>query len=251
MLKEYFKKECRGLSVQMDIVIFEEINQLELQSTSHKGFTFGYLWITHFLWRHCKHLERDYTTKDIKMMLGRSAIDKNIDYIIKRDGVLDKKGYTQYTTDYPISADIDEDGHLQFTMLSELDGEQQKEIKSFKARGYNVKKPLKGYKRYNKNGLFFSKDDTFGLTVEEYVRCMQIDVDAFYIYSWIKMKQKMMADNKVGIRIKDFKAFCGFGEDKIRELLKQLELHQLIEVTRKTTKIEGNILTFNDYQIVK
>jgi len=252
MLKEYFKKHHRDLVVRLDIGIFQEIKQMKLKSVNHRGYIFGFMWLTHYLWRHGMHLERDFTIKDIKTILGRSPVDKHIDYITKRKGLLDELGYTEYSIDYPVNANIDGDGILQFTMLSDLDLEHQKQVKSFKARGYNVKKPLLGYQRSRgKGGLFFSKEDAFDLSVEEYVRCMQIDVDAFYLYGWIKMRQKLMGNSKVGIRTSDFKEVTGYGEVKIRELLKSLEAQELIKVTRTTSKINESILTLNDYEIIK
>lgn len=77
---------------------------------NHIPFAWSYLYLQTYLYRYAKYEEYVPSTSNIKQMLGYGAEYSAIDYIIKKDGVLDSEGWTESTDDFPVRVMwVDED----------------------------------------------------------------------------------------------------------------------------------------------
>ncbi len=193
--KKFFEKDNKENFLNMDIGIFNTINDLfskgEIKRTSHKMITFSYLWLVGYLWKYSKYNNMEINTKDIKIILGLSPIEKRIDYLIKKDGLLDSIGMLETTRDFPIYSNFDKNKGIEITKLSNLSKDMMEDyLKRYNSR-YTCKKPLFQYTREGKVGLMFSKDDTIPISVLEFTRivlCPDLGVEGLYVYAYIKMR---------------------------------------------------------------
>lgn len=101
-----------------------ELKEDKTIKSNHAPFIYSYLYLNAYLYRYSIYETYVPSTSDIKEMLGMSKGTKTVDYIIKKDGLLDKLGLTYSTKDYPIHTMwVDEDGNKlerpQFNMLKE------------------------------------------------------------------------------------------------------------------------------------
>ena len=251
-----FEKDNIMSGVNVDIHLFNEIDimvkEKAIKHDNHRGYVFSYLWLNSYLWRHFKYFSTTLTIKTIKEILGRNPLDKKVDYLTKKNGLLDSKGYTEYTTDFPVDAVINSE--LNFVYLSDLDTDTVKSIKSIKPRGYNMKKPLHGYSRGDRDGLYFSKNDVVHMTLEEFLLCMlnsSMGADSFYLYSWIKMRCKLLKRNEVIILYREMTNAIGYSTDKLRMLLSHLEEVGLVESESvvSISKQDNSFITRKQYKI--
>lgn len=252
-----FEKDNIMSGVNVDIHLFNEIDEMVkeniIKHDNHRGYVYSYLWLNSYLWRHFKYFSETVTIKTVKEVLGRNPLDKKVDYLTKKNGILDSKGYTEYTNDFPIDAVISNE--FKFVYISDLDADTAKSIKSIKPRGYNMKKPLHGYSRGDKDGLYFSKDDVVHITLEEFLLCMSNDnigADSFYLYSWIKMRGKLLKQDEITILYREMTNVLGYGTDKLRMLLSHLEEVELIESESvvSISKQDNSFITRKQYKLI-
>lgn len=176
--------------------IFNDLKVIHSKGSSHVAFTYSYYFLISWLYRYAKYGEKNIDVKLIKQMLGYNPDNKKINYIIKKDGVLDQIGYTKTDTDYPIAYTYN--GELEFTMFSELDKEWQNEIIKQRGRNYKIKLPVKGIWRDSEskingdwNGTFYQIDYTHEMTIELFNFCMNnvdLGTSGFYLYGYLKYR---------------------------------------------------------------
>src|SRR5437763_8036906 len=76
----------------------------------HKAFAYSYYYVVNYLYRYTKYsFGERFTQPEIMEFLGYSASNKKLNYITKKDGLLDQIGYTKTTTDYPVQWNFDSD----------------------------------------------------------------------------------------------------------------------------------------------
>lgn len=261
ILKRYFNKDRKESFVNMDLSIFDSLNELEsngsIKSTSNKVFTFGYLWLVSYLWKYSKYGEMEYTAKDIKLILGVSPIEKRIDYLIKQNGLLDNIGMLETTRDFPIYTNFSKSEGIQISSLSGLaDDLRESFLQNCNSR-YTCKKPLFQYERENKVGLMFSRDDVLPISLLEFTRIVlsdELGLEAFYVYAYLKLRCKLRGYTSVGIMMYELSEAIGFRERKLSSIIQNLEMVGLVDVTREyihnesKTKIIGQ---HNRYTIKK
>lgn len=246
----HFRKDDKKNFVNFDIDIFNELNNMSdvgfFKVNKNKIFTFGYIWLVSYLWKYSKYGENKYDVGTIKSILGSSAEDKRLDYLVKRNGVLDKQGYTEPSRDFPITTSFEGDVVVITTVNDIGENEKKDYLKNYGNR-YFCKKPLKQYGRNGKPGLMFSRDDTFSLTVSEFTRtvlCREIGVDGFYLYAYIKLKLKITNSSKVLIWFTELKEVTGFCDKTIRKYINSLQAAGMISKETVVGKsIDGHIKT--------
>lgn len=176
--------------------IFDDLKD-QLNGISHTAFAYAYYYYIDYLYRYSKFSEERKTQSDIKQALGYSPKEKRVDYIIKKDGILDNMGYTQTTKDYPLSFMYDDNNMIQFKTIEEVKAENG--LKSILSqRNYKVKRPIKSFNRtdesYNESildGTYYEMDRTHKITYKVFEQMMQNDelgVVGFYIYGYFKHK---------------------------------------------------------------
>lgn len=188
--------------IYMPNEIFEDLRD-NIKSAKHVAFAYSYYYYVAYLYRYCEWCKDEYVTQSlIKEALGLSSIEKRVDYIIKKDGVLDTLGYTETTVECPIEWELDVMNSLTFT------------ITSITENGYKIKCPTKCFFRSKatrgKNlldGTFYDVYETHKINYEVFEKCMDNDelgVNAFFIYSYIKHKNDLFGSYNITLeQIKD------------------------------------------------
>ncbi|MFB7303548.1 hypothetical protein [Heyndrickxia sporothermodurans] len=179
--------------------IFKDL-QNNFKKTNHIPVAYCYYYLISWLYRYAKYGSFNIDNKKIKEILGYHQDSKGIDYIIKKNGILDLMDYTITTKDFPISWTF-EDGLLKFDMLSDFDDDMQKTIKETKSRKFTIKFPVKAFHRTKESeddnyedGTFFEIDNTHLVPFEVFMFCMskkEIGCTGFYLWSYLKMQNQI------------------------------------------------------------
>lgn len=210
-----FNEEYQS-SVGIPNYLFNQLNLLVKQKklkSQHIGFAFSYIYFITYMARYAKYDCFLPSTKQIKEILGYSATNKTIDYIIKKDGLLDKAGITKTIDDFPVVAEWKEDysivgknKSLEITFASEIYPDMTFFKNERKANGQTMCKiPLFGF--YNNpdnwgsgqpyDGTFFFGYDETGIDFtlidfRVFAYCMEkseeLGCNAFYLYCYLKSK---------------------------------------------------------------
>jgi hypothetical protein len=191
----------------------------------------------------------------MKEKLQKSPIDKNVDYIIKNNGVLDTMGYTRTTSDYPLSWTIDS-GFLEFETISDRKSELgYKTI--IQDLNYKVKYPVKSFFRNPDSeieglldGTFYEVANTHKIYYDVFDKCMSekdLGTNAFYIYGYIKHKQGTLNTYRMASR--NVKEELIMSDPTFRRYTDALEQHGLIKIYR--VKFSGKNGEANGYSIIE
>lgn len=231
---EFYYKES---NIYMPNEIFSDLAVLKNRSSGHLAFTYAYYYLTSWLYRYAKYGTVPIDQKKMKEILGYNAGYQGVDYLIKKDGLLDSMNYTETVKDLPLVWDFN-DNELTFTMLSEFGETEQKAIKQRYSRKYAIKKPIKAFHRSKESqqdnyedGTFFEIDNTHLVPFEVFLFCMKhshIGCTGFYIWSYLQMKTQIFS--------------CGYDVSLVKladelnlprsttiNYLNELRLHNMIE----------------------
>lgn len=184
-IKEYLHfnndyEELVGIPNNIFEKLLNLVNSKQLKS-QHVGFAFSYIYLQAYLFRYAKYDKVIPSTGVIKQLLGLSATNKTVDYIIKRNGLLDEHKITHTSSDFVLLSEM-KDEILEFTYVSDLyEHEQFRESRNI-GLSQSYKVPI--------FGLFANADDYFD---EEYN-----DYDGtFYPFYDETSKPYTLIDNKV------------------------------------------------------
>ncbi|WP_146548785.1 hypothetical protein [Rummeliibacillus suwonensis] len=236
-IKELLRYNEMESKVFMPNEIFEDLKQSDIKPV-HIPFAYSYYYLINWLYRYTKYYETRINNKQIKEILGYHPDQKTIDYILKKNGVLDQIGYTQTVKDFPVMWELDKFEGLKFIMLSDMDGFTQQDIKKHLSRKYSIKYPVKAFVReyddegnIDEEGTFYNIMNTHCVPFEVFIFSMQNDklgCTAFYLYSYIKMmNDKFLGGWDISIRqmVKD----TGVSKKTLERYLDQLNKHKMIE----------------------
>lgn len=178
----------------------------------HVAVAYTYLFLITWLYRYGKYGKmelNDTTKKAIFKIMGIAETSKEYDYIIKKDGVLDRLGITETLsfTKAPMYWSADEDGNYSFPQfyLFEDMNDEYKEIwfKGTTTKRRQIKEPLlaTGFRNplneegceEDYNGTFFDEGKQFTLMVgmDAFIKCMtttDLGINAFYVLSFIRSR---------------------------------------------------------------
>ena len=191
---KYNEKEYK---VQMPNEIFDDISDMGFKNVDRRAFVYSYYYLILWLYRYAKYgkVKDKIIVKDIKEILGYNKNYEVIDYIIKKDGILDQMGYTKTSTDFPIDW-LYEDKYLSFSMYSELYAEVKPYFSS--SNNYKIKIPVKGIHRTSESvdecvedGVYYEIDNTHMINFEVFLDIIsekEVGCKGFYVYGYIKWK---------------------------------------------------------------
>lgn len=100
------------------------VKEGKLKST-HIGFAYSYIFFETFMYRYAKYQKYVPPVSEIKEILGYSGSNKNVDYIIKKNGLLEQEGILLTQNNYPISVEFDDIEKFVFTTTEELNYTRQ------------------------------------------------------------------------------------------------------------------------------
>ncbi|MCA1027317.1 hypothetical protein LCM23_14545 [Cytobacillus kochii] len=168
--------------------------------SSHVAFAYSYYYLITWLYRYAKYGEINIAVSDIKSILGYSKTSQEVDFIIKKNGILDSLNYTDTTTNYPIAWEYETE--LEFTLINDLDNYYKDSYRKSKGKNYRVKMPIKSFYRSEESrqeddgydGLFFDPYDFHLIPFEVFMRCMDnknLGVRGFYLYGFLSHKNNL------------------------------------------------------------
>lgn len=156
-----------------------------IKSVQHQEFIYSYYWLLAYLWRLALYSQQNISQPDIKQMLGYNSNDKRLDYIMKKNGLLDTKEYTSTTKNYPVSWSKKGSDDLQFTMLHEFDEGSRIYLKKFASNNSFVKEPLKHTGDSENEGIYWNSSNTHLMSGEVLELCLsnsKLGCAGFYLY---------------------------------------------------------------------
>lgn len=236
------------LEVGIPNFLFNELNELvvkkKLKST-HIGFAYSYIYFITYMARYAKYEHFVPSTKEIKELLGYTPTNKTLDYIIKKDGVLDKAGITKTLDDFPVIATW-EDERLDITFASELyydlmDFKKERNINAQTTckipsygfydnpRLWGTGKPYNGtfFKTYFETGIDFTLID-FRIFAYCMANPQELGVNAFYLYSYLKHKNDVFGGyNATSQRLADETGLSQRTLEKYRDNMRSYNMMNL------------------------
>lgn len=194
--------------------IFEQLQSLVSNGKlkkQHIGFAYSYIYLQTYLYRYAKYEHFIPTPSDIKVLFGYRNDNKTLDYIIKKNGVLEEDVSLLITTnDFPIGARFEESEfsfqkELTFTRLSDIKHDdywehwinQWKNLRGVTTRS-TCKLPVFGFHYDYKYGLndeddydgsFYITHNQTLLDFRVFAYCManpeELGSNAFYLYAYL------------------------------------------------------------------
>jgi hypothetical protein len=242
-LIKYLQYNEKESNIYLPNEIFKDLSS-ELEGSSHIAFAYSYYYFISWLYRYSKYGQFNIDVKQIKEVLGYSPNSKEINYIIKKDGVLDQIGYTFSSTDYPIAWDFN-DGEIEFTMFSDLDLDLRKILMHQKGRNYKVKVPVKAFWRDKiseeegiLDGTFYDIRNTHHISFDVFLECMsnkELGCTGFYLYGYLRYRCQW--HDEYNSSFENIGMSCGVSKNTAEKYLNILWQNGLIQYNENPCRI--------------
>lgn len=221
--------------------IFSDL-QKKIDNPSHIAFSYSYIYFITWLYRYVKYGEINelIDQKFIKKILGYNENYKKLDYLIKKNGVLEQMNYILTTKNFPIAYKYDEIDGLEFDYIDEY-----KEFTNCLSipKNYKIKFPVKAFYRYPDNkemqkeyddgyvdGTFFYVDNTHLIPFEVFLFCMtnnDLSCTGFYLYAFLSYKTQIFDGYTASIE--KLIEHTGIPERTLYRYLDALKKHNMIQ----------------------
>lgn len=183
--------------------IFEDL-QNNISKSPHVAFAYSYYYLTSWLYRNAKYGYIDVDVGIIKELLGYNETNRTMNYITKKNGVLDEMGYTTTTSDYPVSWEVDDYKSPIFKLKSELKDTETTNLIRMRNSSFTAKYPIKhihidthDYEVGAHTGIFYEVSNTHRIDFEVFAECMtnkELGTIGFYLYSYLKNKNQIFPE---------------------------------------------------------
>lgn len=222
--------------------IFEDLKSY-ITNSPHIAFSYSYIYLIFWLWRNTKYFnEVDIIdNKTIKRILGYNPNTQGLDYIIKKNGLLDQCEYTESTRSYPMSWSYTEDEGFTFFMSSEIDETIKDKFPEVPKRFF-LKKPLKGFNRvlvengveYEILGTFQAIENTHMIDFNVFLFCMsneKLGCISFYLYCYLKYRSdiKGIEEEQLTISLENLSKDSGITKRTLDKYLNALKGYRMID----------------------
>lgn len=235
-LIKYLQFNEKENSIYVPNELFGDIKKGGLKGGSHVAFAYSYYYLMLWLYRYTKYGQMNIDVKMIKEILGYNPNNKDVNYIIKKNGVLDQLGYTLSTTDYPISWNFNK-GDIEFVLLSDLENEMRQYVMNDKGRNYKIKVPVKGLYRTveseednHLDGIYYDISETHLVPFTVFMDCMEnskLGCIGFYLYGFLK--DKCQKHSEYNSSIERISGDTGISEKTCERYLNQLYIEGYIK----------------------
>lgn len=160
------------------------VKEGNVKSIQHQEFIYSYYWLLAYFWRYSRYSEEKITQSSIKQMLGYNSEEKRLNYIMKKGGLLDEKGYTLATDDFPVSWNFTSEKELSFDMLHDFNEEEQSYLIRYDSNRYIVKEPIKFTGNSEEEGIYWNTTNTHMINGEVLFNCIEngFSCAPFYLY---------------------------------------------------------------------
>lgn len=241
-----------NLEVAMPNELFPQLLQMvvdkELKPV-HIGFTYSYIYLQTYMYRYSTYGTYVPSVEEIKELFGFNANEQRVNYIIKKNGLLEQKDILTTTSEFPIVSDMEDDDFgnrvPKITTIKEFYNEYDYETtddwrdQMGITRRATCKYPVFGFERYPEEGengvyceegTFFDISDTTLIDMDTFLFCMNTDdigANGFYVYAYLLDKSNKF-DNDFNATYKRISQETGIGLNSITNIMNALRLHNLI-----------------------
>lgn len=262
---EYVSYNEKEQNLYIPNEIFEDFQNDERIKKANIPFAFSYYYLVNYLYRFCKYGEKTeskhfYTNNELKEMLGMAASNKKVDYLIKKNGVLEEMQYLETTKFIPTSWSYGEsvmyksiDHELKFDYIY-----NQKdyfiEWKDYLAplpKKYTIKRPVKAFERKPEgelydmldeegyfnydlfDGTYFIVDNTTHIPFEVFAFCMEreeLGCRGFYLYCYLKQKSDYFGGDGYDVPYAQLEYETKIPHGTFNKVMKALKQHRMIDV---------------------
>ncbi|UOY94184.1 helix-turn-helix domain-containing protein [Ectobacillus sp. JY-23] len=197
---EFEKKESYLLMPNNLFEILSKDEELMRVKAPHVAIAYTYIYFITWLYRYAKYGVMDLdnvTERKIKYILGLSETNKEINYIIKKNGVLDRLGITKTVSflEAPVRWYFYEEDTScpQWVYFEEMNRSLKDIDKHTNVKKRKIKEPLfaTSEREVNDsiyNGTFYNKEYTHQIPFEVFIECVtnpNLGCTAFYIYGYL------------------------------------------------------------------
>lgn len=212
------------------------------------SFAYAYIICVSFLYKYAQFVDINNKTyiqnTDLKQILGYSKTTKSVDYIIKKDGVLEKIGLLKTVKDYPVSVMYgDEYSNFkirEFITLSMMDKSHPtyKIIKNIvKNKNYEVKEPVFMFEYNGGAGSLYDYSNTHRVTIKEFIKLIcdeKLDNIDLMLYFFFKSKcYNLNKKNTKSIPLLQITSDIGIGKESFYHHLKIIKDKGMLAVNHK------------------
>jgi hypothetical protein len=233
--------------------MFEDlIKNSKIKNPPHIAFSYSYIYLSTWLYRYSKHLSKEglIINSMIKEILGYNKGFKGLDYLIKKNGVLDEMNYTWTVKNIPTFVYYKHEvgSQIEFDMLFDLDDEDKEDFFRLNniSRKYYIKFPVKAFYRNwedeeqreiyensvdQEDGTFYFIKNTHLIPFEAFLFCMsneKLGCEAFYLYSYLQYKNQIF-DGGYDISIENLALETGFNVRTLKNYLHLLKGYKMIQ----------------------
>lgn len=244
-LKENLKQY--NLSVAMPNELFTQLMQMkeddELKPV-HIGFTYSYIYLQTYMYRYSTYSQCVPSVEEIKELFGFNAAEQRINYIIKKNGLLEQKDILTTTTAFPVISEMEDDDFgnrvPKITTIQEFCKEYQHQtVDEWREevginRRATCKYPVFGFERDYEDGCiegtFFDISDTTLIDMDTFLFCMNhedLGANGFYVYAYL-LDRSNKFDDDFNATYKRISQETGIGLNSITNIMNALRSHNLI-----------------------
>lgn len=241
-LLEFNEKENK---LFMPNEIFNDLKLYIKDNSSHIAFAYSYIYLTTWLYRYTKYanVTVKLDQKKLKEILGYSPTYPEINYIIKKNGVLEQMNYLKTTTDYPVTwefkvGEYSDEGieELTFEMYSQFKDEYGLDYGLNLGRNFKVKYPVKAFTRNSAtddilDGTFYEVDNTHLVPFEVFLYCAsnnKVGLTGFYIWCYLKMKCQMF-ESGYDVSLNNLSSEVGISNRTLIKYIDRLKRYKMID----------------------
>lgn len=245
-MEKWLEPNSIRIQTQIPNEIFDDFSKIEFKTWKHRAFSYTYYYLINYIYRNTlyNHNPMDYSQDNIiKSIIQKTS---SISYITKKDGLLDVNGYTETTSDYPITFYMD-DTILEFSTIKNVGNVIQSEV----GNRFFIKRPTKSFERFDNEsytGTYYDMQNTHFISIQRFVEILS-NVDLGYVAVYIYGYISMMSDRfPKGFKIsnKEFADVIGCTERTISKYTKLLEEKGYIKSERE---LYGNKLLEKKYLV--
>lgn len=236
-LVKYNNKET---NLYMPNEIFNDL-QIHINNTPHISFAYTYMYFVTWLYRYAKNVVTGeiIDNSKIKEILGYNPKNQTLNYLIKRNGLLEDMEYLKSTRDFPVSwtySDLVDEG-LDFQLSSVY-----KDFHDYMpklSKQFSIKYPIKAFSRITVEdekefeivGTFYDVSNSHNIPFEVFLYCMsnkEIGCTGFYLYAYLKHKNDMY-EFGYDVSLVKLAEETGIAETTLDRYLGNLKRYKLID----------------------
>lgn len=241
----------QSVSIAMPNEIFIDLKNWvktgDLKSIQHQEFAYSYYWLLAYLWRYSYYSEEKIGQPEIKKILGYNSNEKRLNYIIKKNGLLNEMSYTFPTSNYPVSWHMRTGEDVEFDMLNDFEYYDRELLTPNKSRNFFVQSPLKHLGDSENDGIYWNSSNTHILNSNIFTVCMsnsKLGCAGFYLYGLLVYIRDKSMSSVFHCANETLVTYTGWSLERIIRLTNELEKTSTLSKEQRV-KTKGSVNEYN------